>query len=110
ADQPLTYTASFTYIVYPSGEVVTVMTGWLSGVLLGAWLLLEVVLRNGDEARSWRADDGDRSSTRLIVATYVVAFAGPFLLDRSGLGAITPNSVAAWLGVAGGAVGLAVRI
>jgi protein-S-isoprenylcysteine O-methyltransferase len=95
--------------VYLSTEVF-VVTAWLSGLLLGAWLLLEVVLRNGNEARSWRADDADRSSTRLIVGTYVVAFAGPIVLDLSGLGAITPNSMVAWVGIAVGAVGLAVRI
>jgi protein-S-isoprenylcysteine O-methyltransferase len=86
------------------------VTAWLSGFLIGAWLLLEVVLRNGDEARSWRAEDADRSSTRLIVGTYVVAFVGPFLLDASGFGAISTNSVVAWVGVVVGAAGLAVRI
>jgi protein-S-isoprenylcysteine O-methyltransferase Ste14 len=89
---------------------VRTMTSSLSGLLLGAWLLLEIVLRNGAEARSWRADDADRSSTRLIVATYVVAFVGPFLLDASGFGAITTNSPVAWAGVAVGALGLVVRI
>jgi protein-S-isoprenylcysteine O-methyltransferase len=86
------------------------MTAWLSGCLIGAWLLLEVVLRDGSEARSWRADDADRFTTRLIVGTYVVAFVGPFLLDVSGLGAITTNSLVAWVGVAVGAFGLAGRI
>jgi protein-S-isoprenylcysteine O-methyltransferase len=86
------------------------MTAWLSGLLLGAWLLLEVVLRNGNEARSWRADDADRSTTRLIVWTYVVAFAGPFVLDVSGLGAVTTNSLVAWVGVGVGMVGLGLRI
>jgi len=86
------------------------MTAQLSGLLIGAWLLLEVVLRNGNEARSWRADDRDRSTTRLIVATYVVAFVGPFLLDESGFGAITTDSLLAWVGVTVGAVGLALRI
>ena len=85
------------------------MTAWLSGLLLAAWLLLEVVLRTGNEARSWRSDDADRSSTRLIVATYVVAFVGPFLLLRSGFGATTTNSFLAWVGIGVGAIGLGVR-
>jgi protein-S-isoprenylcysteine O-methyltransferase len=86
------------------------MTAWLSGLLLGAWLLLEVVLRNGHEARNWRADDADRSTTRLIVGTYIVAFVGPSLLGGSGLGAIATNSLIAWAGIAVGAIGLGVRI
>ena len=85
------------------------MTAWLSGLLLAAWLLLEVVLRTGNEARTWRSDDADRSSTRLIVATYVVAFVGPFLLLRSGFGATTTNSFLAWVGIGVGAIGLGVR-
>ena len=49
------------------------MTVWLSGSLIAAWLLLEVVLRNGKDARSWSTGDADRSTTRLIVGTYIVA-------------------------------------
>ena len=86
------------------------MTAWLPGLLIGAWLLLEVVLRNGTEARSWRADDADRSTTRLVVGTYLLAFVGPFVLGVSGVGAITTDSLVAWVGVAVGAVGLGVRI
>ena len=86
------------------------MTAWLAGLLLGLWLLLEVVLRQGSEARSWAGGDEDRSSTRLIVATYVVAFVAPLLLGTSGIGAVATDSPVAWLGVAVGAVGLAVRI
>lgn len=86
------------------------MTASLSGLLIGAWLLLEVVLRNGQEARSWSAGDADRSTTRLIVGTYALAFIGPFLLKGSGFGAVTTNSVVAWVGVAVGAAGLGVRI
>jgi protein-S-isoprenylcysteine O-methyltransferase len=86
------------------------MTAWLSGLLLGAWLLLEVVLRDGDEARSWRADVHDRSSTRLIVATYVVAFVAPLFLGDGALGAVTADSLVAWIGIALGAIGLGARI
>src|SRR5690242_8432770 len=86
------------------------MTASLSGLLIGAWLLLEVVLRKGNEARSWSADDAARSTTGLIVGAYVVAFIGPSLLDGSGFGAVNTNSFVAWVGVAVGAVGLGVRI
>ena len=85
------------------------MTVWLSGSLIGAWLLLEVVLRNGSDARSWSTGDADRSTTRLIVGTYIVAYLGPFLLSGS-VGAVTANSFVAWAGIALGAVGLGVRI
>ena len=86
------------------------VTDWLSGVLLAAWLLLEVVLRRGDEARDWRAGDADRSSTRLIVVTYIVAFVAPFLLDTSGVGATRTDSVLAWIGIAVGVAGLGIRV
>ena len=85
------------------------MTRLLAALLLIAWLVLEGVLRSGNEARSWEAGDADRSSTRLIVATYVVAFVAPFLIGTKGFGATTTNSVLAWIGVAVGAVGLAIR-
>jgi hypothetical protein len=66
--------------------------------------------RSGKEARSWQAGDADRSTTRLIVGTYVVAAVGPLLLDASGFGAIATDSLVAWVGIAVGAVGLGVRI
>jgi hypothetical protein len=59
------------------------MTRWIAGLLLAAWLLLEVVLRDGDEARSWSGGDADRSSTKVILVTYVVAFLAPFLFLSS---------------------------
>jgi protein-S-isoprenylcysteine O-methyltransferase len=86
------------------------MTNLLAGLLLGAWLLLEVFLRSGDEARSWQGGDADRSSTRLVVATYVVAFVAPFLLHTSGVGVTRTGSVVAWIGVTVGAMGLVLRV
>src|SRR6478672_2272209 len=86
------------------------VTNWLSGLLLVAWLLLEVLLRNGDEARSWRGGDADRSSTRLVVAAYVVAFVAPFLLDTSGVGVTHTGSAVAWIGITVGVLGLDLRV
>ena len=86
------------------------VTTWLSGLLLAAWVLLEFVLRRGDEARNWQGGEEDRSSTRLVVVTYVIAFVAPFLLDTSGVGVTIANSVLAWIGIAVGVVGLAIRI
>src|SRR5262245_4401990 len=86
------------------------VTAWLSGGLLGAWLLLEVVLRRDPDARTWRGGDAGRSGTRLIVITYAVAFVAPLLLGTSGAGATATDSLLAWVGVAVGAIGLAVRI
>jgi protein-S-isoprenylcysteine O-methyltransferase len=77
--------------------------------LLLAWLLLEGVLRSGNDARSWEAGEADRSSTRLIVVTYVVAFAAPLLIGTKGFGATTTDSPLAWVGIAIGALGLALR-
>jgi protein-S-isoprenylcysteine O-methyltransferase len=86
------------------------VTDLLSGLLLAAWLVLEVALRKGDEARSWRGGDADRSSTRLVVVAYIVAFLGPFLLDTSGVGVTHTGSVLAWIGVSVGVAGLAIRV
>ena len=86
------------------------VTNLLSGLLLAAWLLLEVVLRSGEEARSWQAGPADRASTRLVVVAYVVAFVGPFLLDTSGVGVTHAGSALAWIGVTIGVVGLGIRI
>jgi len=86
------------------------MTVWLSGVLLAAWLLLEVVLRRGEEARSWQAGEADQRSTRLIVVTYLVAFVVPLVLGTEGAGATATNSALAWFGIALGAFGLVVRV
>src|SRR3954452_8789348 len=86
------------------------MTNVFAGLLLVTWLLLEVVLRNGDEARSWEGGDADRSSTRLVVATYAVAFVAPFLVDSSGRGVTQTGSGLAWIGVTIGALGLALRV
>jgi len=86
------------------------MTDVLAGVLLGAWLLLEVLLRDGAAARSWKGGDEDRSSTRLVLVTYVVAFAAPFLLGTSGVGVTQSGSALAWIGVSIGVLGLGVRI
>jgi len=86
------------------------VTNWLSGLLLGAWLLLEVLLRQGDDARSWKGGEADRSSTRLVVVTYVVAFLAPFLLDMPGVGVTSTDSALAWIGIAVGVVGLSIRV
>jgi len=85
------------------------MTVWCSNLLLLAWVLLELVLRNGAEARSWETTERDRSSTRLIVGTYVVAGVAPALVD-SGFGSIATDSVIAWLAITVGAFGLFLRI
>jgi protein-S-isoprenylcysteine O-methyltransferase len=86
------------------------VTSWIAGLLLVAWLFLEVVLRQGGEASSWEGGDEDRSSTRLIVGAYVVAFAAPFLLDNSGIGVTSIGSALAWVGIAIAAFGLGIRI
>jgi protein-S-isoprenylcysteine O-methyltransferase len=86
------------------------MTRWISGLLLVAWLVLEGVLRSGDEARSWRGGEADRSSTRLVVGAYIVAVAAPFLFGVSGVGVTRVNSPLAWIGIGIGVVGLAIHV
>ena len=97
-------------ITTPERALCVRVTNWLSGLLLAAWLLLEAVLRRGDEARDWQGGEADRSSTRLVVVAYVVAFVGPFLLDTSGVGVTHTDSALAWIGIAVGVVGLGIRV
>src|SRR5690349_19657744 len=86
------------------------MTNWLAAFLLVGWLLLEVVLRDGDDARRWKSGAQDRSSTRLVVVAYVAAFVAPFLFNTSGVGVTHTDSVLAWTGIALGTAGLVLRI
>ena len=65
----------------------------------------------GDGARSWQGGEGEPiRRPRLVVVTYVIAFLAPFLLDTSVVSAAIANSLLAWIGVAVGVVGLAIRI
>ena len=87
------------------------VTRLLSALLFVAWLLGEVVLRSTqEEARSWQGGSADRSSTRLVIGAYVVAFLAPFLLGTRGVGATRTDSALAWIGLVVGAVGLAIRV
>ena len=86
------------------------MTSWISGLLLAAWLLLEVVLRSEGEARDSEGGAADRSSTWLVVATYVLAFVSPLLVGTSGVGATHADTTMAWIGIAVGGAGLGIRI
>lgn len=97
-------------ITAPERAICARVTNSLSGLLLGTWLLLEVVLRRGNDARDWKGGDADRSSTRLIVVTYVVASVAPFVLDTSGFGVTRTDSPVAWIGIVVGALGLVIRV
>ncbi|MFD7901115.1 methyltransferase family protein [Kitasatospora sp. NPDC059747] len=77
------------------------------GVL--AWAGYELLLRRRDDsaAGTWRADDRDRGSTRLLLACYAASVLVIVLLGRASVGELPVW--ARWFGVALIAAGLALR-
>jgi protein-S-isoprenylcysteine O-methyltransferase len=77
----------------------------LGVVILAGWLGLEVILRP-PAASAMERTATDRSSTPLLVAGYVAAVVVPIALGATGIADVGD---AAWLGVALGGAGLALR-
>jgi protein-S-isoprenylcysteine O-methyltransferase len=72
------------------------------------FLAYELVLRRRDaDAATWRSDDGDRGTTRLILGAYVAVVAINVALGRAAHGHVAP--IWRWAGVALLAAGLALR-
>ncbi|MGF1428530.1 methyltransferase family protein [Kitasatospora sp. LaBMicrA B282] len=73
------------------------------------WVGYELLLRRREDgaAGSWRADAGDRGSTRLLITAYLVAVLVNVLLGRASVG-LLPDGVR-WAGVAVLVGGLALR-
>ena len=73
------------------------------------FLAYEVVLRRRRDAQTatWKSDDGDRGSTRLILGAYVVVVAVNVALGGASTGRLT--STWRWAGVALLVAGLALR-
>ncbi|MFD9689876.1 methyltransferase family protein [Kitasatospora sp. NPDC059146] len=79
----------------------------LLGVL--CWVGYELLLRRREDsaAGSWRADDRDRGSTRLLLTCYVASVLVVVLFERAGVGMLPAGP--RWAGVALVVAGLALR-
>ncbi len=90
--------------------MLTTLIAWL---LLVSFLILQRVLRRGEQARSLQASAADRGSTRLLGAAYLVGalalLAAP-LLNAQGIGEVSPGPVIGWIGIALMIAGLALRL
>jgi protein-S-isoprenylcysteine O-methyltransferase len=90
--------------------MLTTVVAWS---LLVGFLVLQRVLRRGEQARSLRAGPADRGSTRLVGAAFglgLLALAVAPLLNAWGVAAMDLGPVVGWAGVAVLVVGLAVRL
>ncbi|MFG2843777.1 methyltransferase family protein [Kitasatospora sp. NPDC048296] len=81
----------------------------LSVLGLACWIGYELLLRRREDAAtgSWRADDRDRGSTRLLIGCYLASALVVVLFSRASIGELP--TWAGWFGVALIAAGLALR-
>jgi protein-S-isoprenylcysteine O-methyltransferase len=82
-------------------------------VLLGGFLVLQRLMRRGEQARSLRAQPADRGSTRLLGAAFglgLLALAAAPVLNAYGVAGMGLGSVVGWVGVAVMVGGLALRL
>jgi protein-S-isoprenylcysteine O-methyltransferase len=81
--------------------------------LLGGFLVLQRLMRRGEQARSLRPPPADRGSTRLLGTAFglgLLALAAAPALNASGIAHIGPGAVVGWVGVAVMIGGLAQRL
>jgi protein-S-isoprenylcysteine O-methyltransferase len=81
--------------------------------LLGAFLVLQRVLRRGEQARSLRPPPADRGSTRLLGAAFglgILALAAAPSLNAYGVADMNLGPTLGWVGVAVMVGGLALRL
>jgi protein-S-isoprenylcysteine O-methyltransferase len=82
-------------------------------VLLGGFLVLQRVMRRGEQARSLRPPPADRGSTRLLGVAFglgILALVSAPALNSQGLGEVGYGPVVGWVGVAIMVGGLALRL
>ena len=90
--------------------MLTTLVAWS---LLVAFLVLQRVLRRGEEARSLRPLPADRGSTRLVGAAFglgLLALAVAPALNAFGVADMDLGSVVGWVGVAVMVGGIAMRL
>jgi hypothetical protein len=89
-----------------------VLTHVLSYLLIAAFLVLQRVLRRGEQARSLRPSPQDQGTTRLLGMAFglcLLALLVAPLLNHFGVAHLDPGFPVGWVGVALMPVGLAVR-
>ena len=82
-------------------------------VLLGGFVILQRVLRRGEQARSLRPTPTDRGSTRLLGVAFglgILSLVAAPVLNAYGLGEAGHAAVVGWLGVAIMIAGLTLRL
>jgi protein-S-isoprenylcysteine O-methyltransferase len=92
------------------GAMLTTVVAWM---LLAGFMVLQRVMRRGEQARSLQASAADRGSTRLLGAAFLLGAlalaAGP-VLNAQGIAAASPEAVIGWIGVGVMVGGLALRL
>jgi protein-S-isoprenylcysteine O-methyltransferase len=89
------------------------MPAGVAFALLGAFLVLQRVMRRGEQARSLRPAPEDRGSTRLLGAAFglgLLALAAAPALNAYGVADVDLGPAVGWVGVAVMVGGLAVRL
>jgi protein-S-isoprenylcysteine O-methyltransferase len=82
-------------------------------VLVGGFLVLQRIMRQGEHARSLRAQPADRGTTRLLGAAFglgIVALAAGPVLHVYGVATIGSDVIVGWIGVAVVVGGLTLRL
>jgi protein-S-isoprenylcysteine O-methyltransferase len=82
-------------------------------VLLGGFLVLQRMMRRGEQARSLRPPPADRGSTRLLGVAFglgLLALVAAPALNAQGFGAAGYQPIVGWTGVAVMVGGLALRL
>jgi protein-S-isoprenylcysteine O-methyltransferase len=90
--------------------MLTTVVAWL---LLVGFLVVQRVLRRGEEARSLQASAADRGTTKLLGAAFllgVVALAAAPALNALGFGALSQVPFIGWIGIGVMVGGLALRL
>jgi protein-S-isoprenylcysteine O-methyltransferase Ste14 len=88
----------------------TIVTAY---ALLGGFLVLQRVMRRGEQARSLRPPPADRGSTRLLGVAFclgILALVAAPALNAQGVGEVGHGLVVGWIGVAVMVGGLALRL
>src|SRR6516162_292601 len=90
--------------------MLTTLVAW---ALLAGFIVLQRVLRRGEEARSLQTSAADRGSTKLLGAAFLLgalALVAAPVLNAQGIAGASHGPVVGWIGVAVMVCGLALRL
>ena len=89
------------------------LTTVVASSLLASFLVLQRIMRRGEQARSLQASAADRGSTRLLGAAFLLgalALVAAPVLNAQGIAGASHGPVVGWIGVAVMVCGLALRL